>query len=66
MELLKQYGNVDCSYDLTPEQLCAKISLVDALIVRSGTKARACPKAHSPRCAAHLTATCCPGDAGGL
>lgn len=36
--LLKTVANVDCSYDLTPEELCAKISLVDALIVRSGTK----------------------------
>jgi D-3-phosphoglycerate dehydrogenase len=38
IELLKQYAEVDCSYDMTPEQLCAKISLVDALIVRSGTQ----------------------------
>ena len=35
---LSQYANVDCSYDLSPEALCAKISLCDALIVRSGTK----------------------------
>lgn len=40
IELLRTIANVDCSYDLTPEQLCAKISLVDALIVRSGTKVR--------------------------
>eukprot|EP00898_Chlorokybus_atmophyticus_P003208 jgi/Chlat1/3889/Chrsp26S08861 len=38
LALLKQYANVDCSYDLTPEELCSKISLCDALIVRSGTK----------------------------
>lgn len=38
--MLKQYANVDCSYDLTPEQLYAKISLADALIVRSATKVR--------------------------
>ncbi|MEW5303676.1 MAG: hypothetical protein WDW36_006346 [Sanguina aurantia] len=36
--LLKQYANVDCSYDLTPDELAAKVSLVDALIVRSATK----------------------------
>lgn len=29
---------MDCSYDLSPQDLCAKISLCDALIVRSGTK----------------------------
>lgn len=38
--LLKQYANVDCSYDLTPDELAAKVSLVDALIVRSATKVR--------------------------
>jgi D-3-phosphoglycerate dehydrogenase len=36
---MKDSVNVDCSYDMTPEQLCAKVSLVDALIIRSGTKA---------------------------
>lgn len=29
---------MDCSYDLSLEELCTKISLCDALIVRSGTK----------------------------
>ncbi|CAN6450950.1 unnamed protein product [Victoria cruziana] len=38
LELLRTFANVDCSYNLTPEELCAKISLCDALIVRSGTK----------------------------
>lgn len=38
LELLKKVANVDCSYNLTQEDLCAKISLCDALIVRSGTK----------------------------
>ncbi|CAI9114558.1 OLC1v1015306C1 [Oldenlandia corymbosa var. corymbosa] len=38
LELLRRVGNVDCSYNLSPEELCAKISLCDALIVRSGTK----------------------------
>ncbi|XP_039130531.1 D-3-phosphoglycerate dehydrogenase 1, chloroplastic-like [Dioscorea cayenensis subsp. rotundata] len=38
LELLRQFSNVDCAYNLSPEELCAKISLCDALIVRSGTK----------------------------
>ncbi|XP_052193038.1 D-3-phosphoglycerate dehydrogenase 3, chloroplastic-like [Diospyros lotus] len=38
LELLKDFANVDCSYNLSPEELCTKISLCDALIVRSGTK----------------------------
>ncbi|XP_059641122.1 D-3-phosphoglycerate dehydrogenase 1, chloroplastic-like [Cornus florida] len=38
LELLRSFGNVDCSYELSPEELCTKISLCDALIVRSGTK----------------------------
>ncbi|PKA58674.1 D-3-phosphoglycerate dehydrogenase, chloroplastic [Apostasia shenzhenica] len=38
LALLREFANVDCSYNLTQEELCAKISLCDALIVRSGTK----------------------------
>lgn len=38
LELLRSFGNVECLYDLSPEDLCAKISQFDALIVRSGTK----------------------------
>ncbi|KAH7575309.1 hypothetical protein ACOSP7_005180 [Xanthoceras sorbifolium] len=38
LDLLKEFANVDCAYNLTPEELCTKISLCDALIVRSGTK----------------------------
>ncbi|XP_047325500.1 D-3-phosphoglycerate dehydrogenase 1, chloroplastic-like [Impatiens glandulifera] len=38
LKLLKDVANVDCSYNLTPEELCTKISLCDALIVRSATK----------------------------
>ncbi|VVA18270.1 PREDICTED: D-3-phosphoglycerate dehydrogenase [Prunus dulcis] len=38
LDLLKEFANVDCSYNLSPEELCTKISLCDALIVRSGTK----------------------------
>nr|GMC53899.1 D-3-phosphoglycerate dehydrogenase 2, chloroplastic [Ipomoea batatas]GMC55756.1 D-3-phosphoglycerate dehydrogenase 2, chloroplastic [Ipomoea batatas] len=38
LEVLRGFGDVDCSYDLSPEELCAKISRFDALIVRSGTK----------------------------
>ncbi|KAL5719754.1 hypothetical protein ACHQM5_012498 [Ranunculus cassubicifolius] len=38
LDLLKGFANVDCSYNLSQEELCTKISLCDALIVRSGTK----------------------------
>lgn len=38
IEMLKQTCNVETSYNMTPDQLCAKISLADALIVRSATK----------------------------
>lgn len=38
LKLLRSFGNVECAYDLSPEDLCAKISSCDALIVRSGTK----------------------------
>ncbi|KAI6689068.1 hypothetical protein NL676_025896 [Syzygium grande] len=38
LDLLRSFANVDCSYDLSPEELCTKISLCDALIVRSGTR----------------------------
>ena len=38
LEVLREFGEVECCYDLSPEDLCSKISLCDALIVRSGTK----------------------------
>ncbi|WOK99939.1 D-3-phosphoglycerate dehydrogenase 1, chloroplastic [Canna indica] len=38
LALLKGVADVDCSYNLSPEELRAKILLCDALIVRSGTK----------------------------
>lgn len=38
LNLLRAFAEVDCSYDLSPDQLCSKISQCDALIVRSGTK----------------------------
>ncbi len=38
VEMLSRYANVDEAYDMNPEDLCAKISLSDALIVRSATK----------------------------
>ncbi|GFP90548.1 d-3-phosphoglycerate dehydrogenase 2 chloroplastic [Phtheirospermum japonicum] len=38
LDLLRSFGNVECLYNLSPEELCAKISECDALIVRSGTK----------------------------
>ncbi len=36
--MLKEVGNVDCSYGLSKEDLIAKVSLVDALVIRSATK----------------------------
>ncbi|KAG7592043.1 D-3-phosphoglycerate dehydrogenase [Arabidopsis thaliana x Arabidopsis arenosa] len=36
--LLREFGDVDCSYDLSPEDLKKKVAESDALIVRSGTK----------------------------
>ncbi|XP_008811205.1 D-3-phosphoglycerate dehydrogenase 1, chloroplastic-like [Phoenix dactylifera] len=38
LELLKDFADVDCSYNLSPEELRAKVARCDALIVRSGTK----------------------------
>nr|CAB3468616.1 unnamed protein product [Digitaria exilis] len=38
LDLLRSFANVDCSYELTAEELRAKVSLVDALVVRSGTR----------------------------
>lgn len=38
LEVLRGFANVECAYNLSPEELKAKICLCDALIVRSGTK----------------------------
>lgn len=38
LQVLRGFGNLECAYNLSPEELCAKISTCDALIVRSGTK----------------------------
>ncbi|XP_078438269.1 D-3-phosphoglycerate dehydrogenase 3, chloroplastic-like [Wolffia australiana] len=38
LDVLRKLANVECEYSLSQEELCAKISLCDALIVRSGTK----------------------------
>lgn len=38
LQVLRELGHVECAYDLSPEDLCKKISSCDALIVRSGTK----------------------------
>ncbi|EPS61098.1 hypothetical protein M569_13702, partial [Genlisea aurea] len=38
LQLLRSFGNVECLYKLTTDELCAKIGECDALIVRSGTK----------------------------
>ena len=41
LKLLEEFGTVDASYDLTPEQLVERIPSCDALIIRSATKVRA-------------------------
>ncbi|OAY69703.1 D-3-phosphoglycerate dehydrogenase 2, chloroplastic [Ananas comosus] len=38
LELLRGFAEVDCGYNLPPEDLRARIARCDALIVRSGTK----------------------------
>ncbi|XP_076884489.1 D-3-phosphoglycerate dehydrogenase 3, chloroplastic-like [Bidens hawaiensis] len=38
LDLLRTFADVDCSYNLSADDLCSKISKYDALIVRSGTK----------------------------
>ncbi|KAL6603725.1 hypothetical protein ACP70R_044086 [Stipagrostis hirtigluma subsp. patula] len=38
LDLLRAHANVDCAYELTAEELRAKVSLVDALVVRSATR----------------------------
>ncbi|RDX58265.1 D-3-phosphoglycerate dehydrogenase 2, chloroplastic, partial [Mucuna pruriens] len=38
LQVLRDFGHVECAYDLSPEELCTKISCYDALIVRSATK----------------------------
>ncbi|KAK4267689.1 hypothetical protein QN277_024436 [Acacia crassicarpa] len=38
LRVLREFGHVECAYDLSPEELCLKIASCDALIVRSGTK----------------------------
>lgn len=35
----RQVGTVDCTYDMSKEELLAKISLCDAIVIRSATKA---------------------------
>lgn len=38
LELLRGFAEVECAYNLSAEELRAKVPLVDALVVRSGTK----------------------------
>ncbi|XP_051116852.1 D-3-phosphoglycerate dehydrogenase 3, chloroplastic-like [Andrographis paniculata] len=38
LDLLRKFGNVECLYNLSQEELCEKIRDCDALIVRSETK----------------------------
>lgn len=39
--MLQQVANVDCAYNMSVEELYAKVANSDALIVRSATKVRA-------------------------
>ena len=41
IDMLKAYGTVVEAFDMSQVDLCAKVSLCDALIVRSATKVRA-------------------------
>lgn len=47
LKLLRDFGTVDTSYGLTPEQLCEKVKEADALIIRSATQVMTCVS-HSP------------------
>lgn len=38
LDLLGTIGDVDASYDLTPEQLLERVKTVDAIVIRSATK----------------------------
>ncbi|XP_073008124.1 D-3-phosphoglycerate dehydrogenase 1, chloroplastic-like [Typha latifolia] len=38
LAVLREFAVVDCAYSLSHAELCSKIALCDALIVRSGTK----------------------------
>jgi hypothetical protein len=57
IDMLKAYGTVVEAFDMSQADLCAKVSLCDALIVRSATKARAPPASPGRRDAwlAHIS-----------
>lgn len=38
IKILEEFANVDCTFGMTPDELKSKISLCDAIIIRSGTK----------------------------
>lgn len=38
LDLLKSFTNIDCFYNLSLDNMCSKITMCDALIVRSCTK----------------------------
>jgi len=38
VDMLKEVGEVDCTYGLSKEELLEKIKSVDAIVIRSGTK----------------------------
>ena len=59
IQMLKETCNVETAYNMTPEQLCAKVSLADALIVRSGTKVR-CGAGRAVTAAPRAASVCAP------
>ena len=64
IDMLKAYGTVVEAFDMSQQDLCAKVSLCDALIVRSATKVRSTPGGAHHACpdAASRVAVRCSGD----
>ena len=46
LEILRAFGSVDTSYGLTPDELCEKVAVSDALIIRSETQVAGMPCKH--------------------
>ena len=59
IDMLRAYGTVVEAFDMSQADLCAKVSLCDALIVRSATKVRSHAQEHLPGSSARL-----PGQPG--
>lgn len=61
IDMLKAYGTVVEAFDMSQADLCAKVSLCDALIVRSATKVRAYDTLQA-RCGLLRAVRCSAGD----